>query len=280
MISVVIPVFDGIPWLAEQLEALADQNCDEPWEVVVADNGSTDGSIELVLEWARRWTALRLVDASQRRGPAAARNIGVCEADGDRLAFCDADDVVQPGWLAALAQALDRADVVAGIFDFTTLNDRAMRPRPPEPANMDHHLFLPAGLAANLAVRRPAFGSVGGFAEDVSVGEDVDLCWRLQLAGYRFALSRDAIVLKRGRERLRETFSTFVRYGESAPHLYRRHRLSGAGREFLLPAKTWAWLVLNIPHLRRRGFRSFWVSTLGVRIGRLAGSVRHRVFFP
>lgn len=279
MISVIVPVFDGLPWLREQLEALADQQCDEPWEVVVADNGSTDGSIELVLEWAKRWDAIRLIDASKRRGPAAARNIGVSVAKGDRLAFCDADDRVEAGWLAALSEGLNHADVVAGIFDFMDANPQADK-RLPQPAPMNQHVFLPAGLAANLAVSRRAFEAVGGFAEEVLVGEDVDLCWRLQLAGYAFDLSRQAIVRKRGRYGLRKIFRTCFGYGASGPHLYSRHRAAGAGRDFLRPVKTWAWLLVTIPRLTQPGFRRLWVSNLGVRVGRLVGSARHRVFFP
>src|SRR5665213_4169463 len=99
MISVVLPVRDGLPWLDEQLGALAAQHCDEPWEVVVADNGSSDASVALARDWAERCAAMRVLDASARVGPAAARNAGVMAARGELLAFCDADDVVQAGWL-------------------------------------------------------------------------------------------------------------------------------------------------------------------------------------
>ncbi len=111
MISVVVAVRDGLPWLDDQLAALAAQHCESDWEVVVADNGSADASADLVREWGDRCTAIRLVDASARRGPAAARNIGVESARGDLLAFCDADDVVQPGWLSAMASFARRAPI-------------------------------------------------------------------------------------------------------------------------------------------------------------------------
>jgi glycosyltransferase involved in cell wall biosynthesis len=279
LISVIVPVLNGLPWLRGQLEALSAQQCDEPWEVVVADNGSTDGSIELVVEWAKRWEAIRLIDASKRPGPAAARNVGVGDAKGDRLAFCDADDLVEAGWLAALSEGLSHADVVAGFFDFMDATDKSSE-HPPQPAPMRHHVFLPAGLAANLAVNRRAFEAVGGFAEEMFVGEDIDLCWRLQLAGYAFDLAQHAIVRKRGRTGFREIFRTCFGYGASGPHLYRRHRAAGAGREFLRPAKTWAWLLVTIPRLRHPGFRRLWVSNLGVRVGRLLGSAHYRVFVP
>ncbi len=85
VISVVIAVRDGLPWLEEQLGALAAQICDDEWEVVVADNGSTDGSPRVAALWSARGAVVRLIDASQRRGPSAARNIGADQARGEKL---------------------------------------------------------------------------------------------------------------------------------------------------------------------------------------------------
>ena len=82
MISVIVAVRNGMPWLEEQLRALAEQQCNEPWEVVVADNGSTDESRLVVEEWANRAPMIRLIDASKVRGPGAARNAGVRTARG------------------------------------------------------------------------------------------------------------------------------------------------------------------------------------------------------
>ena len=68
MISVIVAVRNGMPWLDEQLRALAQQQCDEPWEVVVADNGSTDKSRVVVQEWANRAHMIRLIDAIEGQG--------------------------------------------------------------------------------------------------------------------------------------------------------------------------------------------------------------------
>jgi hypothetical protein len=110
-----------------------------------------------------------VIDASARAGPAAARNAGVDAAQGQFVAFCDADDVVRPGWLSAYVTALADADVVAGYFDLHSLNDGVDGEL--GPAATSQLGFLPAGLAANLAVRREAFTAVGGFAETLFVGD-------------------------------------------------------------------------------------------------------------
>jgi glycosyltransferase involved in cell wall biosynthesis len=278
MISVVLPVRDGLPWLESQLAALTAQHYDGAWEIVVADNGSSDGSLAVAQTWADRCDRLRVVDASARRGPGAARNAGVAAATGELLVFCDADDVVQPGWLGACVAALGHADVVAGSFDMASLNGFADQET--GPAATSQLGFLPAGLAANLGVRRPAFDAVGGFSEELLVGEDIDLCWRLQLEGYRFSMVPDAVVAKRDAEASADLFRRATAYGRCGPVLYRRYRSRGAQRDLSGAAKSWVWLVVSVPRLGRRDVRRRWVRAAGVRLGRLAGSWRQRVFFP
>lgn len=279
MISVIVPVRNGEPWLEGQIRALVDQEYDGAWELIIADNGSTDDSPAVARRWAERDPRVRYVDASTLRGAPAARNAGVRQSQGDLLAFCDADDVVQPGWLASCARALAEVDVVAGVFDFWSLNGLA--PTPPKPASMRQLGFLPAGLGANLAVRRTAFDTVGGFAEELLIGEDIDLCWRLQLEGYRFVVEFGAVVAKRERPGFEEVFRQAAAYGRSGPILYRRHRRTGARRNLRGAAKSWLWLILLSPRLARPGGQRLdWARAAGMRTGRLAGSVSERVFFP
>lgn len=279
MISVVVPVRNGMPWLEDQLAALVSQECPVPWEVVIADNGSTDGSPSVGRGWADRHDAVRWIDASAVRGPAAARNAGARSARGDLIAFCDADDVARPGWLGGCLTALEGADVVAGLFDFSTLNGTP--DTPPQAATTRQLGFLPAGLAANLAVRRQAFEAVGGFAEELLVGEDIDLCWRLQLKGFRLELAPGAVVSKREHADDGGGFRHALAYGRSGPTLYRRYRSSGARRDWVGAAKGWLWLALHSPSVLTSGRpRQQWIHAAGVRVGRLQGSVRTRVFFP
>jgi GT2 family glycosyltransferase len=278
-LSVVVPVLDQAVELAEQLDALIAQETSMPFEVLVADNGSRDRTPEVIAERAASDPRVRRVDASHRRGAAAARNAGVAVASGDALAFCDADDVVAPGWLQSLADALTDADVVAGAFDFGRLNGAGAVRTPAEYSASFG--FLPAGLGANLAVRRSAFESVGGFAEDLLAGEDVDLSWRLQLAGLVFASSPDAVVAKRERADTTARRRQLVGYGRHDAALYRRFRRHGMPRNLPLTLKTYAWLVLNAPRaLVDRGTRTTWTRALFIRWGRLRGSVEQRVVFP
>ena len=279
MISVVVPVRDGMPWLEEQFHALVNQQCPEEWELIIADNGSSDFSRTVAARWAAEYDHIHCVDASSVHGAPAARNVGVRTARGDRLAFCDADDIAQPGWLASMVKALDEVDVVAGVFDFWSLN--GLPESAPKPASMRQLGFLPAGLGANLAVRRQAFEAVGGFTEELLIGEDIDLCWRLQLEGFRFVIEFGAVVSKRERQEAKEVFRQAAAYGLSGPALYHRHRATGARRNLVGAGKSWLWLIVQLPGLVRGGSRRIeWARAAGMRTGRLIGSVRNRVFFP
>ncbi len=279
VITVVVPVRNGMPWLEEQLQALTDQECAEDWEVVVADNGSTDDSAAVAQRWADQHSMFRVIDASGVRGAPAARNAGVRAAKGELLAFCDADDVVRPGWLSSCVKALEEVDVVAGVFDFWSLN--GLQASPPSPASMRQLGFLPAGLGANLAVRRHAFDAVGGFIEDLLIGEDIDLCWRLQLQGFRFVIAFGAVVAKRERPHFRAVFRQAAAYGRSGPALYRRHRATGARRNLAGATKSWLWLLIRTPVVLIPGdARITWARAAGMRTGRIIGSFEERVFFP
>ena len=203
---------------------------------------------------------------------------GSGRARGRFLAFCDADDVVRPGWLASMLAALADTDLVAGIFDFTVLDGD--RKSVPVPAATRQLGFLPFGLGANLAIRREVFEALQGFSEELPTEDDVDLCWRLQLAGYRFAVSPDAVVEKRERTGVKPMLRAALGYGRCGPRLYGRYRADGMRRDLRGAAKAWIWLVVASPGLVLPTRRRQWVRTFGIHAGRLAGSVHLRVFFP
>lgn len=228
-LSVVIAAHNAADTLAQQLAALSRQQVDARWEVLVADNGSTDHTRQLAAAWADRLPGLRVIDASARRGAGAARNIGVAAATGRDVVFCDADDIVADGWLAALHSALRHRSFVAGRFDDGLLNSpRVRRSRTlPQRDGLQRSAHLP-GLwhagAGNLGVRRELFRAVGGFDPDALFLEDTDLCWRLQLAGVPLVWTPEALVHVRLRGTLRSAFSQGYHYGSGERWLARRYR--------------------------------------------------------
>lgn len=215
--SVVMPALNAAATIDGQLAALAAQVFAGTWEVVVADNGSSDDTVARALAWTGRLPRLRVVDASARRGPGAARNIGAAAAHAGILLFCDADDAAEPGWTAALAGALRRADAAAGGRRYSALNVAAHGPMDwPEPVFAKEPLaHLASASSHNLGVRAEVFASVGGFDESLPAGEDVDLCWRIQLAGFRFVAAPDALMQIRRRAGLLATYRQAVSYGRA-----------------------------------------------------------------
>src|SRR5580765_6982272 len=98
--SVIILTFNGRRWLSACVDALAAQRGAPPFEIVIVDNGSTDGSAAFVRE---RWPAVRLVETGANLGFAEGNNRGAQAAVGEWLVFLNNDTAPDPAWLASLA---------------------------------------------------------------------------------------------------------------------------------------------------------------------------------
>ncbi len=176
----------------EQVTALANQSAvGIDFEVIWVDNGSTDGTAELVTKSIRGDQRMQVVSAPEVRSSYFARNRGAALAQADLLLFCDADDVADERWVQSMATALKDMDVVGGslMLDSDT---------PAMTAGVFFG-FLPAAPTANLGFRRDAFAELGGFNAEIPSGDDIAMCWRAQLQGFRFGFAPDAVVLHRRR---------------------------------------------------------------------------------
>ncbi len=283
-LSVVIPCFNEAQLLPVQLRALTVQRAPEPWEIVVADNGSNDGSQEVVEELRRDFPSLRLVDASDRRGAAHARNVGARAACGEKLAFVDADDMVGEGWVAAMSAALDRHDFVCCRFEAERLNPPWVLkihrcPQQEGPQQYSHPPYLSHAGGGGLGVRRVVHEAVGGFDEDLQALEDTDYCWRIQRRGIALAFAPDAVVHIRYPQDLRAIYEQARSYAIHNVLLYKRYRALGMPRLSWRPGlQALARLPRQWLQARDRSARARFVWQLGWHLGRLEGSLRHRVY--
>jgi hypothetical protein len=228
MFSVIIPCLNGGDTLRTQLEALARQTCPVRWELLLADNGSTDASLAIAESFRPRIPGLRIIDASSRRGAGPARNVGVEQALGDWLAFCDADDEVAPDWLTAMATALAQHPFVAGRFESHRLNDAwVLRSRPlqqqEELQSSDIGAGLPHAGGGNMGIHRDVFLRVGGFDPEIRWLEDTDFSWRAQLAGVPLVFRNDVVVHVRLRPTFRSMYTQGRQYGLAQALLERRY---------------------------------------------------------
>jgi glycosyltransferase involved in cell wall biosynthesis len=285
LISVVIPARNAARLIAGQLEALSGQTHPGRWEVVVVDNGSTDATAERARRWSSALPSLRVVSAADRVGVNYARNVGAAAARGDFIVFCDADDVATPTWLERMAAAARTADLVGGYLDFDLLNSprerswRTAQPRESLPVLLG---FLPYAWGSCLGVRAAVFRALGGFDESYARGnDDVEFCWRAQLSAYSLVLAPNAVMNYRLRDGLLSLVRQGYGYGRSDPQLFRDYRWHGvAPADPRTALKVWVALARRLPDLASADRNGRWLYTAAYRLGRLAGSARHRVFYP
>ena len=279
-LSVVIPAFNAAATIIGQLRALVCQTWSRPWEVIVADNGSTDDTAAMVSAFAVSHPMVRLVDAGQRSGPASARNAGVEHAVGRYVAFCDADDIVGDTWLRAMGEGLQKQIVVTGPQEQALLNPPWLRNVYGSSLATDAQTFagiFPFCASANLGIRRDVFVELGGFDPELSVGEDLEFCLRLWNKGIELSFVPDAMIHYRNRSSVFALWKQSVEYGKAAPMICRR--LAALHRPTPPPwrgLKNWLWLLRKLPTLRSRPGRARWVVVAGNSAGRLLGSLKQR----
>jgi len=190
-LSVIVPARNAAATIGRTLDALARQDFDLPYEVIVVDDGSADATAAIAASAPGPVRVLR----QGGLGPGQARHLGAKRARGEVLAFTDADCLPQPEWLRAGMRALEDADLVQG----------AVRPERGVPLRpFDHTIWVTgeSGLyeSANLFIRRELYERVGGFEDWLAVGigkrlgEDVWLGWKVRRAGARTAFCPQAIV--------------------------------------------------------------------------------------
>ena len=281
-VSVVIPCLNAAATLGAQLDALCRQTWPGEVEILVGDNGSTDGSRALAESYRNRLSGLRVVQAAARKGPAHAKNVAAAAATGDVLLFCDADDEVADGWIAGLVRELEDHKAAASRHEIERLNGEQARRLHGDPAQQyglskyTNPPFLDHAGGCGLGVRRHVFEALGGFDEDYAVLEDTDLCWRLQLAGHRLVFAPEAVVHVRYPATLAGAFRQAARYGRYNVYIYTRYRARGMPRLPMIPGLLrLGSLVLRSPQLLSRSARGRWIWLAGWRLGRLLGCLRY-----
>ncbi|HWP58349.1 MAG TPA: glycosyltransferase [Candidatus Acidoferrales bacterium] len=286
-LSVVIPCLNAASTIGAQLQALAEQRWHEPWEIVVADNGSTDGSPSVVDSYRAKWPHLRLVDASACRGQPFALNAGASAALGEALVFCDADDQVGDGWLSAMGDALREHDFVACSIDFEKLNPpwlqaifsgHAQRHGRFQKARFAPHYWHAGG--GTIGVKKWLWKAVGGFSGALPYQHDTDFCFKVQLRGVEPYFVREAVVHLRCRPTLRGLMRQAANWAEYSVLLYKMYRPAGTADARLWKEFFWQWKALlgSFPRVfLDRAAQARWIWRFGWQLGRLRGSLKHRV---
>lgn len=272
MLSVIIPAYNVGATISTQLDALAKQDYSNPWEVIVADNGSTDNTREIVTKYQKILPNLKLLDASARRGAGYARNLAAQHAQGDYLVFCDADDEVAPGWLTAMATAFTSYDFICGRRDHSKLNADNDLSDPLgriEGYGLLRHPYRPFASASNLGVKRVFHTAVGGFDEEFLALQDVDYCWRIQEMGNELHETSEAIVYFRFREGIESNYKRLRKFGFFSALLHHKHFSSNFPKWFIVKC-SWSLFLVPIKFLvrvRDRDSLLLWILNFGWSLG-------------
>jgi glycosyltransferase involved in cell wall biosynthesis len=204
-ISVIIPSYESAAWIEETLESITRQTYPaDHVQVIVVDDASHDDSAKVARRFLERQRVRSaIVEHSENRGPAAARNSGLRVATGDFVQFLDADDRLAPHKLALQAECAASADEAIGVvyssWQYLSSRDGAWETSGPlqEPFVDDDPVL---GILAQptfwflgpTLIRRSELERLRGFVEKRGLGEDVEPLLRLAMAGVRFRAARSA----------------------------------------------------------------------------------------
>jgi glycosyltransferase involved in cell wall biosynthesis len=197
-VSVIIPAFNAEAHIGEALDSVVAQTYRD-WEVVVGDDGSTDGTIRIVTDFGHRVAVVSAANA----GPAAARNRAIAQSSGELLAFLDADDYWLPAFLEEQVALFD-ASSSAGIVtcDARILSDGEFLPRTymdsfgcPEPVTKAD--LLRSNPIVKAVSPRSVVDEAGGFDPQIWGVEDRDLWLKIVELGYRVVAHHSALAVYR-----------------------------------------------------------------------------------
>lgn len=186
VVSAIMPVHNGEQFLQASLESLLAQDY-EPLEVVVCDDGSTDGTADILASFP----SLTVVRQEQG-GAAAARNAAVAASSGELVAFFDADDLWPPNRVSLQAQyLLDHPEAACVLGRQEWMNPPPWLTRDAVYGDLDGIPLLSA------MIRRRVFDELGGFDVSFRVAEDTDLLIRMRERGVELAILPEVVLYRR-----------------------------------------------------------------------------------
>lgn len=285
-LSIIIPCFNEEKNLGASLDALIKQQWSEDWEIIISDNGSTDDSMAIANAYCAKNPNIHIVDASHKKGGAYARNTAVKHAKGESIVFFDADDLVAPGWVAAIGNALEDFEFVASRFDNQKISSldiqRYGRIQEEKLQELWYPPYSPHASGCGLGVRRHLHEKIGGFDESMMRLMDTDYCIRMQQNSVVLQFVPDALIFRRWRDNYGDIFKQGNLWGLHNAFLYKKYRPEGvhmpnAWRKYIL---GWLKLLRQTPRFRSGQGRAILVYRWGWQIGLFQGSLKFKVAPP
>lgn len=263
-ISVVIACRNEAQRLPQQLDALRNEEVDGWVDTVLVDDGSTDGTATVAEAHGRGLPGFRVI-RTPPTNRATAINVGIRASTGEAVVLLDGDDVIAPGYLDTLQEAMADHPFVAARLDHEALNPEWLRTARDhqQVTELCHEPQRPWPIAGGgtLAAHRQVLDAIGGLAVECDYAQDTDLCWRLAMVGTPLTFVPAAVLHYRHRTTARTVFQQSRRYGRGGVLLDYRY---GAGRSWPRVARRTLRLVAQVVRL----------PTLITRTGRVTTAFR------
>jgi len=230
--SVIIPSFNRADELRELLASVNELDFSrERFEIVIADDGSTDGTAQLVAAAQKQYSFTMKYVTQQRKGPGAARNLGVENAQGTFFIFIDSDVILPAGWLTAIDRGLQKAkaDAFGGPDTYLKSFSPLLKA-----INYTMTSFISTGgmrgkkgkalakyypRSFNMGLSRALWQKIGGFGS-LRHGQDIEFSNRILKSGAKVVFIEDAFVYHKRRTSLRRFFRQVYNWGVARINLY------------------------------------------------------------
>lgn len=190
-ISVIIPAFNAEPFLDEALRSIFGQTL-QPFEVIVVDDGSTDGTSQVT----QRFTKVRLF-RRDHRGGSASLNFGLRQARGELIAFLDADDLWHASKLEIQMRWLQENQRVEAVFAHVITFKDSSAITPLSQSGVSNQSGVPGVMKSALLIHRTAFDRVGLFDENLAIADFPHWYSRAIAIGLRATVLKDVLAFRR-----------------------------------------------------------------------------------
>jgi glycosyltransferase involved in cell wall biosynthesis len=258
-LSVIIPSYNRKGEIQELLASLeAQQLSKDMFQVLLVDDGSTDGTDEWISEFQHKSTLNVSFIRQDHQGPGAARNLGMANAGGDVFAFIDSDCIAPANWLSVIKKAFDDDPQVRAFGG----RDDARADFPPLLLAINYSMtsFLTTGgmrggrnkrlakfypRSFNMGLHRLLYKKIGGFGS-LRHGQDIEFSNRIIKSGAKVVYLRDAVVFHKRRTSLRKFYRQVFNWGVARVNLY---KIDAAMLEPLHAAPAaafWIFLIFTI----------------------------------
>lgn len=232
LVSIVMPLYNSRMFVAESLESVVHQTYPD-WELVIIDDGSTDGSVDIAREYERNESRIRVISLIENHGVSYARNTGIAAARGRYLAFLDSDDLWLPSKLSVQLEFMKDSSAAFSFARFLRMTEQGkLRPSVPVPNQVDYEMLLRGNVIGCLTVMldRAQVGRI----EMPNIGHEDYAAWLAVLKrGYSaFGISDDLAIYRISQ------FSVSADKGRSALWTWRVYRNA---EHLPLPKALWCF---------------------------------------